>query len=428
VAVLSNLFVSVLLVIMAYAVAFFGVSWPDRVVKRRLFKWLMRGPVTASLVLAITTIVKRFGDQFGFNYSAVVPIAMVASLLVFEHLITLAAPLWERWLFHGSDRDDIDLVQKLEERLLTAGDLHQFLEAILAAVCDRIQTPSAFIVGFQPGEQHLFMAVGDKSLFEKEDFSNKLLAEVENNGFEKELFIWGDFWLAPLYPGDRGLDGLLGLLGAYRHDTQDIDPEHKEALITLAQRAALALEDRMLQRQVFTSLETLTPAVELIQRLRAASRYDVGLSLTQELTLESLGADQGKFSKWVKDGLTHYWGGPKLTRNPLMRLKIVQQAMQEHEGNPTNALRAVLRQAIEHVRPEGERRFTGEWILYNILELKFMEGKSVREVALRLAMSEADLYRKQRVAIEAVANAIIEMEKQATDVSFDEIGTQIHNN
>jgi hypothetical protein len=28
-------------------------------------------------------------------------------------------------------------------------------------------------------------------------------------------------------------------------------------------------------------------------------------------------------------------------------------------------------------------------------------------------MSEADLYRKQRVAIEAVAGAIVEMEKQA---------------
>ena len=109
-------------------------------------------------------------------------------------------------------------------------------------------------------------------------------------------------------------------------------------------------------------------------------------------------------------------------------MKIVQQALQEHEDNQTNALRAVLRQAIERIRPEGERRFTGEWILYNILELKFMEGKSVREVALRLAMSEADLYRKQRVAIEAVANAIIEMEKQATIVSYDEIGTQIHKN
>ena len=47
--------------------------------------------------------------------------------------------------------------------------------------------------------------------------------------------------------------------------------------------------------------------------------------------------------------------------------------------------------------------------------MKFMEGRKVREVALRLAMSEADLYRKQRVAIEAVANAIIEMETQARE-------------
>jgi hypothetical protein len=45
--------------------------------------------------------------------------------------------------------------------------------------------------------------------------------------------------------------------------------------------------------------------------------------------------------------------------------------------------------------------------------MKFMEGRKVREVALRLAMSEADLYRKQRVAIEAVAEAIVEMEHQA---------------
>jgi hypothetical protein len=32
---------------------------------------------------------------------------------------------------------------------------------------------------------------------------------------------------------------------------------------------------------------------------------------------------------------------------------------------------------------------------------------------MRLAMSEADLYRKQRVAIEAVAGAIIDMEQSA---------------
>jgi hypothetical protein len=44
-----NISVGVLLIVMAYAVAFFGVSWPDRVIKGRLFKWIMRGPVTASI-------------------------------------------------------------------------------------------------------------------------------------------------------------------------------------------------------------------------------------------------------------------------------------------------------------------------------------------------------------------------------------------
>ena len=98
----------------------------------------------------------------------------------------------------------------------------------------------------------------------------------------------------------------------------------------------------------------------------------------------------------------------------MLRLRLVEQAVTEGEENPTNALRGVLRKAIERVRPEGERRFTAEWILYNILEMKFLEGRKVREIAVRLAMSEADLYRKQRVAIEAVAEAILEMEQIAT--------------
>ena len=73
---------------------------------------------------------------------------------------------------------------------------------------------------------------------------------------------------------------------------------------------------------------------------------------------------------------------------------------------------ALLRRAVDQIRPEGERRFTTEWILYNILEMKFIEGRKVREVAERLAMSEADLYRKQRIAVEAVAKAILAMESQ----------------
>ena len=54
-----------------------------------------------------------------------------------------------------------------------------------------------------------------------------------------------------------------------------------------------------------------------------------------------------------------------------------------------------------------------EWLLFNILELKFVQGQRVREIAIRLAVSESDLYRKQRVAIEAVAATLVDMERQA---------------
>ncbi|MCS7041132.1 MAG: hypothetical protein NZP34_16115, partial [Caldilineales bacterium] len=80
------------------------------------------------------------------------------------------------------------------------------------------------------------------------------------------------------------------------------------------------------------------------------------------------------------------------------------------------ALRAVLQAAIERQRPPGERQMTtSEWLLYNILDLKFIQGKRVREVAHRLAMSESDLYRKQRVAISQVARTLAEMEAAAAE-------------
>jgi hypothetical protein len=199
---------------------------------------------------------------------------------------------------------------------------------------------------------------------------------------------------------------MLGVLGIARKSDHLMDRDQRDALWLLADRAALALEDRLLQQRVFRSLEDLQPQIDLLQRMRAASRYDTSATLLAEpLPPES------DLTDWVKDALTHYWGGPKLTKSPLMKLRIVQLLAEENEGNAANALRALLRRAVDQVKPEGDRRFTSEWILYNILEMKFIEGRKVREVAGRLAMSEADLYRKQRVAVEAVARAIREMEQ-----------------
>ncbi len=407
---LSNLLVSVLLVLMAYAVAFFGVSWPDRVVKRRLFKWLMRGPVTASTALAVVTVIRRVSRSFGMPDNPLELVAMVFVVLSLEHLVTLLAPVWERWLFYGKDRRDIEMVQTLEERLLTRSDLHQLLEAILAAVTDRLQVQKAFLAGFDPNGLDIFITSGGELNLDPEQLPEQILSELPQDGVKEELFTWGDYWLWPLYDKTQFNNELVGLIGALRRPDQILDSEQTEALGILAQRAGLALSDRKRQQQVFSTLEEMSPQIELIQRLRAASRYDG----SEVLTIDAVDMDRPTLTQWVKDALTHYWGGPKLTENPLMDLNIVQKAMLEHRDSPTNALRAILRQAIEKIRPEGERRFNGEWILYNILDLKFLEGRKVREIALRLAMSEADLYRKQRIAVEAVASAIVEMEQEAS--------------
>ena len=144
--------------------------------------------------------------------------------------------------------------------------------------------------------------------------------------------------------------------------------------------------------------------------MRAAGRYDTRASLMAEPLPQ-----EADLANWVKDALTHYWGGPKLTNNPLIKLQVVRDLAEKDDGNSANALRALLRSAVDQVKPRGDRKFTSEWILYNILEMKFIEGRKVRDVASRLAMSEADLYRKQRVAVEAVAKAILEMEVNLKD-------------
>jgi hypothetical protein len=411
IALVNNIFVSALLVIMAYSVAFFGVSWPDRVVKRRLFKWLMRGPVTASAVLAITTLVRRSGEYFGFEYSAAVPIVMVVSLLLFEYAITLAAPLWERWSFTGGDKSNLMLLQALNERLLTTGDLRQFLEAVLAAVCDRIQASKAFLFALEAGDLEMMVNIGDIPPIT--EVSASLNHVVEQNGNGSGFFTWNNFWLVPLHSQSTEEGTLLGLLGITKTAEDELGDEQREAVLLLAERAATALEDHVQQQEIFTSIENLSPQIDMIQRLRAASRYDG----TNVLTAPEIPLEPSNLSRWVKEALTHYWGGPRLTDSPLLGLKVVQETLKDHQDNPANALRAILKQAVEQVRPEGERRFTGEWILYNILEMKFMEGKKVREIAMRLSMSEADLYRKQRVAVEAVANAIQDMEQKARTVA-----------
>ncbi len=195
-----------------------------------------------------------------------------------------------------------------------------------------------------------------------------------------------------------------------------VEEESVEVELMLV-RAAAAVADRHVQEGVFATLQSILPDLERIQEWRSAVRYASPLPVPPTAGAEAPSdAAQALFQhtwqQWVKDALSHYWGGPKLTESPLLELKVVRQRLKANDGNLTRALRATLQEAIERQRPAGERKLTSsEWLVYNILDMRFVQGLRVLDIARRLAISESDLYRKQRVAVTAVAKTLAEMER-----------------
>ncbi len=395
---------------MTYTVSFFGLLWTDRQIKSRLFRWLLRGPFTVAIVLGLTTIARRYGELQGEAYSFYVPIVMVGGFLLIQYAINIFSPYIEKSFFWGDDRKDLEAIQSLQDRMLTNRDLHQFLETTVALISDRLPVSGGFIALLEGQNVVKTVSAGDQKAIEDIDVSDQFIKQVQENLGEQEgLIEWDGLYLVPLeFAFEDEKSRLLGLGGFVKNDNREVEDEDKEAILQLAERATLAIKDHALQKQVLQSLSALQTEVDYLQNLRAATSFNVEkLKNFQQPELPE------GMSTWVKDALTHYWGGPKLTNNPLMQFKVVEEKSGNQDGNRTNALRTVLTEAIEMTKPSGERKFTSEWLLYNILELKFLQGKKVRDVARKLAVSEADLYRKQKIAIEGIAQKIADMEANA---------------
>ena len=372
-------------------------------------------------MLAAYVFVRWLARVTTLDTTLLVPVAIVVALLAPQFAITLLRIPLERLLFYGSrDREDVQRIQTLSERLLTAGDVRQFLETVLAASCDALHVSSGFVAVASPAGIRIEVRIGraipatddlTEVVAEKSVEAVRPLDEASAPG----RFAWNGYWILPLRAQSeaKGLSHtgeLLGLLGLAEPKGELPLEEDLRMVELMAQRAAAALEDRRLQRQVFLALDNLLVQVDELQRMRAAASY----SGASALAAGDLSGDPNAV-EWVRDALNHYWGGPKLTESPLLGLNVVRRALETHDGNAVNALRAVLRDAIDRVRPDGKRKFTAEWILFNILEMKFLQGRKVRQVALRLAVSEADLYRKQKVALEEVVRAIVQMEHEAAE-------------
>lgn len=423
--ILGNLVVSILFAFLTSQLVYFGAMSPDRVVRVRLYKFMARVPLAATIVLLVFVLVSRAPSIGGLPKEVALGFAVVATVMIVEWIIHAYKKPLER-VFQLNDDPDVRRIQTLSERLLTTSDLQQFLESVLAALCEALRTPSAFVAAFSANGAELLASVGPLgtagNLPPAADLRRLERVEAGSNGHEVEharsdFYAWGDYWIQPLYSAatDEVPVGILGVRA--RPEGPTFTPAEAAALARLTAQATSALEDRLLQQDVFAAVEGLLPELAALQERRRAATFG-GLPV---LTAPAATADEHllqdpEFNNMVRDALTHYWGGPKLTESPLLQLQVVQRELDEHDNNPVNALRAILVTAIEQQRPDGQRNLsTTEWILYNILELKFIQGRRVRDVARRLAMSESDLYRKQRVAIENVARSIANMERVALD-------------
>jgi len=414
--IIGSVITGLFIIVMTYTVSFFGLGWTDRQIKSRLWRWLLRGPFTAALVLALVTITRRYGERLGNPYIFYVPIVIVGSILLIQYAINIVSPYVEKKFFWGSDKEDLERIQNLQDRMLTNRDLQQLLETIAALISDRLPVSAGFIAVLEDDKVSQVVTTGEQKAIDELKIDETFIKQVNEIEPEEALFEWEGLYLLPLQIElEDGKEHYLGLGGFIKNADREPEEEDRKAVLELAERASLAIKDHTIQKQVIESLSSLQTEVDALQNFRAISSF----KMEPLESIEQSDLPEGMES-WVKDALTHYWGGPKLTSNPLLQLKVVEVESEHLEGNLTNALRAVLTEAIEMTKPSGDRKYTSEWLLYNILELKYLQGKKVREVARKLAVSEADLYRKQKIAIENVAQKIAGLEADALNANQTE--------
>ncbi len=405
--ILGNVAVATMLVMMAYGVAFIGALTPNRLIKHRLVRFLLRGPLTVIVALIAFGVGLMLEPRLGLSQHTLSLVALACAVILAQLGVELAKPLIDLALYRAGQAE-VAQVQELSQRLLTTADLQQFLENVLAAMCELLRSAGGFLALLEDGDLRWDVWCGLRDV--PEGVAELPLSEVTEATRQDRFVMWDGYWVVPLY--DKGGHDLLGLVGLRSPEsTLPLTADQTAWLDQLVLQARAALEDRRLQQVVFRAFAPLLPEFQDIHRRGGVLRYTgdvvVGFSLIQSPELP----------QWIHDALAHYWGGPRLTENPLLDLEVVKRAAEAYDGNAVKGLRAVIGDALEQLRPSGDRKLTApEWLLYNILEMKFLRGQKVREVTRRLAVSESDLYRKQRIAIENLANIIADMEKETQEV------------
>jgi len=107
--------------------------------------------------------------------------------------------------------------------------------------------------------------------------------------------------------------------------------------------------------------------------------------------------------------LLRAWHNPAaLRKHPLLCSRLVQQRQRQSGESDLAALRQIIEEAIEHLRPPGPNAHPADraWRGYRALTGCFLEGRALREVAAELCVEEVTCRRALRQALEALADTL----------------------
>jgi len=364
----------ILTVILAYSATFVGTTQPDRIVKHDFMRWWLYGPFIGMSIILFLQVVPIFARMSRLPVDVWSVFGIMAMTVVMPVLVSRIRPMLDS-LIYASDQEEIDYLRTLPRTAFTQADLRRFLENTLTVICASSKSESAFVAA--PDEFGVY--------------SIKMLYGPRRSVRQ----------LCEAHP----LETLIAELSAdVTHLIQTLTHQIEHALVMV-----------QVQQRLFDTLRSMAPEMSTLQRV--SSRIE---QATPE-ALEGLDDDVAMlpdFVSLVRDALTHFWGGPKLSDSPLLSLKAVKRYSEDQSVPPPKALQAVLRQAIETLKPEVDSPLTAnESLLYSILDFRYIQGRKIRDIAQRLAMSESDLYRKQRIAVEEVARSLTMIEESVPDKS-----------
>lgn len=399
---------AIFMLMTAYSATFVGSTQPDRIIKHDFMRWWLYGPFVGVTIILFLQVVPVFARISRLPEETWAVFGIMTMTVIMPMLISVIRPYVDMLVYAG-DEEEMASLRSLPRNTFTQNDLRRLLENSLTVMCGAVRSDSAFVAAPDEfGGYAVKMSIGPRRrirrFFEQLPIE-RLFAEMEHIDGVEPRFV-EDYTLYPLRDPEQRIVGVLGI----NQQVSAMNDEVQQLIYTFTNQIEHALVMVLMQQRLLDTLRTMGPEMSTLRQL--SSRIE---QATPE-ALQSLEDDVAlmpEFTHLVRDALAHYWGGPKLSDSPLLGLRSVKNLLDAQGGSSTKALQSVLRQAIDNMRPDESLPSTAnEWMLYNILEMRFLQGRKIRDTANRLALSESDLYRKQRVAIDEVARQLALMEEQ----------------